>query len=322
MGVSTLDFEESAACKMETIKPQRVEHRQKTEKKDKLYNAFVGRLLTSLEARTNPKAIEAIKLEFDKLRSRGVWDETRMTEWESVRRDAISKNMKVHVGRLHTIATEKNHELPSNHPERKMKGRVVFLGDNVRDEFGNMALFAELSSSPVAMEGSKFVDAYGLFNGHDIEQADAEQAYVQSKLGGTPTRVRIPRQYLPKQWQYMRDPVCPLVYSLYGHPDSGGYWEAHCTKALSSAGFREISYDSWRSIFVHPVLKVVLAIYVDDLKLSGPKANLPRAWSLIRSRIKTGDQIPRLSPQSDQNKRETHYGIRHAKFPRAMLREI
>ena len=37
------------------------------------------------------------------------------------------------------------------------------------------------------------------------------------------------------------------------------------------------------------MLKVVLAIYVDDLKLSGPKANLPRAWSLIRSRIKTGD---------------------------------
>ena len=55
--------------------------------------------MTSLEARTNPKAIEAIKLEFDKLRSRGVWDETRMTEWENVRRDAISKNIKVHVGR-------------------------------------------------------------------------------------------------------------------------------------------------------------------------------------------------------------------------------
>ena len=50
-----------------------------------------------------------------------------------------------------------------------------------------MALFAELSSSPVAMEGSKFVDAYCLFNGQDIEQADAEQAYTQAEIEGTPT---------------------------------------------------------------------------------------------------------------------------------------
>ena len=28
---------------------------------------------------------------------------------------------------------EKNSELPEDHPERKMKGRSVFLGNNVRD---------------------------------------------------------------------------------------------------------------------------------------------------------------------------------------------
>eukprot|EP00959_Pyramimonas_sp_CCMP1952_P038880 813991-Pyramimonas_sp.AAC.1 len=42
-------------------------------------------------------------------------------------------------------------------------------------------------SSPAAMQASKAADAYGLFEGHSIEQADARQAYTQSRLGGTPT---------------------------------------------------------------------------------------------------------------------------------------
>ena len=73
-----------------------------------------------------------------------------------------------------------------------MKGRVVFLCNNVKDEFGNIALFADLASCPVAMEASKFVDGYGLFQGRDIQQADADQAYIQSKLGGVRTWIRIP----------------------------------------------------------------------------------------------------------------------------------
>ena len=130
-----------------------------------------------------------------------------------------------------------------------MTGRVVFQGNNVHDQAGNYAIFAELTSCPVAMEASKFVDAYGFFKGHDIQQADADQAYVQSKLGGTPTWVRIPKQYQPGSWAGLKDPVCPLVLSLYGHPDAGGYWERHCTQALKSIGFEEVAINSWRSLF-------------------------------------------------------------------------
>eukprot|EP00959_Pyramimonas_sp_CCMP1952_P240655 5029485-Pyramimonas_sp.AAC.1 len=48
--------------------------------------------------------------------------------------------------------------------------------------------------------------AYGLFEGHSIEQADARQAYTQSKLGGTPTWVILPRDEWPRAWSNMRNP--------------------------------------------------------------------------------------------------------------------
>ena len=75
-------------------------------------------------------------------------------------------------------------ELPEGDPQRKYKCRVVFQGNNVRDESSQQAIFLELSSCPATMEAAKAADAYGLMPGNDSEQADAEQAYVQAKLGG------------------------------------------------------------------------------------------------------------------------------------------
>ncbi len=94
-------------------------------------------------------------------------------------------------------------------------------------------------------------------------QADAEQAYTQSRLGGTPTWVRLPPDQRPAAWKGFRDPVCPLVLALYGHPDSGGFWERHCEKHLLARGFVALS-DEWRSCFWHPRLSLYLVVYVDD----------------------------------------------------------
>eukprot|EP00959_Pyramimonas_sp_CCMP1952_P277295 5797189-Pyramimonas_sp.AAC.1 len=62
----------------------------------------------------------------------------------------------------------------------------------------DVALFQELSSSPATMQASKAADTHGLFEGHSIERADARQPYTQSKLGGTPTWVFLPRDEWPK----------------------------------------------------------------------------------------------------------------------------
>ena len=102
------------------------------------------------------------------------------------------------------------------------------------------------------MHASKAADTYGLFPGHNIEQADARQAYTQCTLKGTETYVRLPYDAWPEEWKArdMWDPVCPLRLSLYGHPDSGGYWEQHCESHVLVKGFENI--ESWRSCYYLP----------------------------------------------------------------------
>ena len=118
---------------------------------------------------------------------------------------------------------EKGSELSPDDPARKFKGRVVFQGNQVFDENWDVALFQESGSSPATMDAAKACDAHGLLEGHDVEQADAEQAYIQSRLGGdTPTWIRLPPERRPASWSGYRDPVCPLILQLHGHPDAGG----------------------------------------------------------------------------------------------------
>ena len=141
------------------------------------------------------------------------------------------------------------------------------------------------------MQAGKACDAYGLLPGHSVEQCDAEQAYIQSKLEGpTPTWVRIPRERWPAEWAEMRDPVCPLILALYGHPDSGGYWERHCDKNLRLAGFTPV--DDWPSCYFRADTGLFLVVYVDDFKLAGPSQHLKAGWELIRAHIKTETPTP------------------------------
>ena len=68
----------------------------------------------------------------------------------------------------------------------KFKGRVVFLGNNVKDQNWDYAVFQELSSCPATMEGTRSADCYGSIPGHNVMQADAEQAYIQASLQAHP----------------------------------------------------------------------------------------------------------------------------------------
>jgi len=121
------------------------------------------------------------------------------------------------------------------------------------------AMFQDLGSAPASMEASKNVDCYGCFPGHFIEQADAEQAYIQAELTGTETWIAIPEEAWPESWwiypagvspdaagsdllrtpKYDR-PVCRLLRALYGHPDAGTMWEKHCHTRLLKKGFKPI----------------------------------------------------------------------------------
>ena len=51
-----------------------------------------------------------------------------------------------------------------------------------------------------------------------------------------------------------------------------GDWEKHCNDHLAKVGF--VPVDNWPSMFWHRELSVLLMVYVDDLKIAGPKAFL------------------------------------------------
>ena len=247
-------------------------HKKLLEVSSDMY-AVVAKVLSPKEVSTNPAAQAALDKEWQKLVDKGCWIEKKVREYVSVASEAKKGNGKVHFGNIFEIGTLKGAELKEGDPNRKYKGRSVFQGNKVVDENSDHALFAEMSSSPASMEAGKILDVFGSQPGYVIQQADAKQAYPQALFKGVATWVRLPRNRWPKSWKGMNDPVVPLKLALYGHPDSGGIWEKHCETQLKKVGFEAALTDIWKSVFYHPVKKLLLVVYVDDFKLAGPKDN-------------------------------------------------
>ena len=101
-----------------------------------------------------------------------------MREWSDVAAETRKTGTKVHIGRVFDICVEKGSELPLGDPARKYKGRVVFQGNQAKDENWEVAMFQDHSSCPATMEAGKACDLFGSLDGHDIQQSDAEQAYT------------------------------------------------------------------------------------------------------------------------------------------------
>lgn len=91
-------------------------------------------------------------------------------------------------------------------------------------------------------------DAYASLEGHILEQADAEQAYIQADLEGEETWVHLPPgAYKGTEYESMFvNPDGSLIYerpcvrlqtALYGHPDAGSCWERRCDSRVGSVGF-------------------------------------------------------------------------------------
>ena len=219
------------------------DHREKNPRHGGIrWPACIARPVPVHERLSNPKAKKACEEEWCKLLNagpRGCWDASKVRELNDVRAEVRRKGEINYFGRVHELCYEKNSELPIDDPRRKYKGRDVFLGDQVKDQDGNVALFSDLSSSPATMAASKFADFHGLLPGNKEETADVSSAYLQAYLKGTPTWVEIPKHRWPKEWEgRFHGPVCPLIMALYGHPESGGYWEQHCEEKVFAAGFR------------------------------------------------------------------------------------
>ncbi len=79
----------------------------------------------------------------------------------------------------------------------------------------------------------------------------------------------------PDFYHQVKDPVVFRILALYGHPDSPTFWELHCAEKADSKGFEAVGPE-WPSAVCHAELKLLLSIYLDDFKMSGPKENLAK----------------------------------------------
>ena len=133
---------------------------------------------------------------------------------------------RIHLGALMTLCHEKNAELLLAEALKEYRGRIVFRGDNVKDESGCLAVFSEQGTSASHIEAAKMMDALARTD-CDVEELDGEEsdaigAYTQCKLGGEEIWITIPKEYWPKHWHgKYHQPVVRLVLNLYGHPLAG-----------------------------------------------------------------------------------------------------
>lgn len=263
-------------------------------------SACVARPVSRKEAAGNQKAVEDSGKEWTRLIDKDAWDYSVIREWGEIVHTARRKQQ-VHLGRIFGIMVEKGSELPKDDPARKFKYRVCFQGSNVVDQNWEAALFQDLGSSPAGMEASKAADCYGSFAGNDVEQSDAEQAYVQAFLEGVETWISLPDECINspkyKHLFFRKDgsricnrPCVKLKDALYGHPDAGSCWERHCDRRMKAKGFKPL--ENWPSCYFHGDLKLILMIYVDDFKLAGPKANLSIGWKMIQEAVEMGRTEP------------------------------
>ena len=259
----------------------------------KLFNAMVSRPVGRAEIESNPKAKEAMLKEWKGLRDQEVFDFTMVREYDGVVAEAKKNKKEVHMARVHGICVEKNYQLSEDNPGRKFKGRGVLLGNQVKNQHWEAAFFQDLGNSPASFEASRWADFYGCLPGHAVKLADAIQAYIQAKLKGPLCWVELPTDAWPPEIQYwkFRRPVVRLDKALYGHPDSGTMWEQHCDKKVQEIGFKPIG-EEWPSMYFHDELKLLLVIYVDDLKLAGPSENLAKGWEMLRT-------VLRIEPETD-----------------------
>jgi len=252
--------------------------------------AAVTKLLSRGEM-SDPKAVEAIRAESAALLAEDTWLESTVIEKDVLIAQTRKQGITRHFGEIMTICSIKFFECAAAF--HKWKGRICFRGDITKDQNGALAVFQELSASPIAVQGINAALAYGCIPGHKSTTSDAVRAYLQSLLKTKhETWVAIPRVLWPKHWhgKYTK-PMCLLKKALYGHPESGAHWERHLQQAIEQIGGSAI--EDHPSSFWFKDEKILLSVYVDDLMLSGPEGAHDKLWQKLRSAgIKLDDPEP------------------------------
>ena len=150
------------------------------------------------------------------------------------REDLLKRKSPVHIRRLMTILSAKHWETPEL---RRLKARIVFRGDDIRDQDNNIAVLQEAKVNPSGLAGINANLAYGCMKGNCATQSDVVRAYTQSNLNTqVPTWVELPIELVPKEFRGIKRPCVRLWKSLYGHPEAGYHWDQRFQQIMSEIG--------------------------------------------------------------------------------------
>ena len=128
-----------------------------------------------------------------------------------------------------------------------------------------------------------------------------EQAYISADLGGPTTYVQLPKELWSPEMHKMRCSVVQLEKALYGHKNSGAYWNECCDIQCRKAGFLPAG-GNWPSVYWHPDKHQLLIVYVDDLLLSGPSEYMVKTWEEL------GKLLRLAKPPGDDDDTHTFLG--------------
>ena len=93
----------------------------------------------------------------------------------------------------------------------------MFRGDDVKDQNGEVAMFQEMATTPIAPEASRYSVLSACFLGHNVEERAVQQACLQAATEGTPTYVVSPPELWTLEMTKMKRPVFRLRTALEGH---------------------------------------------------------------------------------------------------------
>jgi hypothetical protein len=175
------------------------------------------------DLRRIPEAKESIDKEFDKLDKIGCWGWTTVREKHEVQAEAKAKGETAHFGSTMELGFIKHSQLAKKY--WVYKGRIVFRGDNIRDEKGVLAVFSEQAASASHVEAARSLDALARMPDCDGFDIDAIGAFHQIPLGkDCPTTwCSVPKHRQPPEWAGYKNPVCIMGVNLYGHPQAQNY---------------------------------------------------------------------------------------------------
>lgn len=142
--------------------------------------AGVTKSLTKKEWSNDPRALEALKQEAVGLRSNLTWDDDTVAPLYQIRNWARSAGAHIKVAELLTLVGIKHHELEPS--QWKWKGRIVYRGDQVRDQDNNLLLFDQTATTPTSLIALNAAIWYACRKGHAASCSDATQAFLQSEL--------------------------------------------------------------------------------------------------------------------------------------------